>query len=167
MPLRSIDDFLVDEVFQKISNFLQEHTGKSCFWFAKVCLIPWPISVLIFAATGRSAAPLGLDMGIVLTAVALYFVWDRMEKKARASVHERVVNPMRLFVPMGLFRSALLIFAGGQQVLIVIVRISRGESLTVYVPHIVLTLLWICSWYFGSCTPKPLHPFKAPVSVHA
>lgn len=81
--LRKFDDFLLDGIFQKISNSIQKLTGKSCFSIAKYCFF---ISAVFAAYTSVSRllsheSPRILDLIDVV--VGLWFVFMQRQKERR------------------------------------------------------------------------------------
>jgi hypothetical protein len=150
-----IDVFLLEKVFQKISNFFQRTTGLTCFFLAKsAVLVTWSAMVIsIFAIPNINfllrAFFIICSFIYILIIWALVSSWDEREKILTA--RPNFMNPAAItFSPIRML--ALFNF-------FLTLLFMRGE---VWQPYLISSrYLKICFvfiviyCYFASCTPLP------------
>ena len=161
------DMFLLDRAFQRVSDLVQLHTGRSCFWLAK-----WAVRAMFTCIAGgviwiaydvyRDPAQMPLLVSIVAIAYLMepqrlfrmsVFLDEHEEDLVRAIESFGSANPYRLTFAMrrfsGVFHSAqtwpLIGFS--------ITFLHEGLPLTISL-QLLLSTYTIAS-YFISCTPKP------------
>lgn len=161
MLLQRIDHFLLDNLCQKFADRFQEMMGKSCFWLAKVCHMPFPLMVILLWARGVSVAPVSLDLVVIFFSVLQVIAWDRADRQSSSYLRAGVLNPAREFFPRGLIRIMLLVIIGGICIGSAVHRLIAGQFLWYQFPVAVVLFLWVASFYFGACTPKPPSVLRA------
>lgn len=162
---RSIDDFLIDKVFQKISNKFQILTGKTCFSLARYFWLSLAIIYCLFFYLGYERDnPISLYIiffvfTIWIISFCLYRVSDllKVEKEIENfELTENTVNIRRLTH----FMSRIVITILWTYYLICL-SIFLPENIIDTVIGFSLSISWVCSIYFEACTPLP--PCKSKV----
>lgn len=171
--LRSLDSWLIDQIFQKIADWVDSRIGRTCFWLAKMCA--W--AVVIFWAASLTFFDGYLSVhGAIFTvwsvgALAQISQWERKEKNRLSLTAERVLNPDRMSLSYLLVRIATTLII---LVLLPLAPIMLLESKAGLPPaKILLDVLQILSFwgsiYFSVCTPKPPKILREgnPLATHA
>ena len=74
--LIAIDSWIIERVFEPFAQWLEAHTGKNNFWWAKVIIISFPLlGIASYQVTGTLWSPSGLgsSVGFLLGATAFYW----------------------------------------------------------------------------------------------
>lgn len=143
--LKKIDGWLIDKIFQPISNKLQRLTGRDCFSLAKAILIL--IFPLLAIGTALSSAHLSIYLMLGLSVLGtIYLAIPKLKRKFE---HTGCMNPERI---NGLSRFLRIIN------IIVTSRVSFLVATTNDREWVVVLLIgWanVASLYFLACTPLP------------
>lgn len=157
--LEKLDLWILDQIFQKIADYVYDRWGKSCFWLAIMSC--WLILIFWGIETGMRRS-IALSILFVIFSLMQIFGnmprWQQLEKNPMALSARRVLNPERIFWPLGLARIFLVL---------IIVLSKRGEIVALYkgdlaiLPNWATDLFFLSTIYFSACTPKPPKPLKA------
>lgn len=159
---RIIDDFIIDRLFQPLSEFLQHHTGKNCFWYAAQCALLWLVLAmfesgldLILHFNGTPMKPGGwFNLALLpLIVIGMYRDFNRWMKQDSMPA----MNPHRLTY-LWLRSIALLVTAFWAVVYI----ITPPD-----VVRIIAVIAFVGMFYFDACTPPPPRPILKEALHHA
>lgn len=153
--LAKIDRFIIDKVFQPLTDELQLTTGKSCYWYAAQSWLVAAATALIDLGMRFVAQPPGplltpfTAFVAVITPIILFVAYSEhkllIEHDARKDLPGTLpLNPDRTFSPVS--RVCFLFYA----VYILVKYLIVGGPLMV-----VLGLANIGALYFACCTPLP------------
>lgn len=150
-----IDVFLLEKIFQRISNFFQKVTGLTCFFLAKVSAIgTWSAMVVSI----YSIPDINLWLRIFLMICSVFYLlivwflidlWDRREKELAEK--EGVRNPAAIIwfevrVLSWLFLVLLFIATTRQ----------RDSQWYISFLYLRISMAFVVLYaYFASCTPLP------------
>jgi hypothetical protein len=156
-----MDSYFCDQ-FQELSDWLHDHTGKTCFWYAALILFTgfvidfwrfWNMDIKLWEMVSSAVF------------VALYLrAIDRARKETSPS--KMVANSVRIDPFWKFFRKALciiLLFALSVEVL---TRLLGKSDLKSFVMAIRLVFDF-CLAYLYACTPRPGSPHRAGKWVDA
>lgn len=144
--MNKIDNYICDG-FQRLSDWLQDLTGKTCFWYAAVCLM----GTLFSDALRYSRRELDMVRFTELVVCLLVIMFTSEFLKSIYMPKGEFMNPLRINNLACLMRTLLLcIFLAMFMGSIIFGRYSWGLIL-------IMTSfsLFTCSVYFASCTPRP------------
>jgi hypothetical protein len=161
---RSIDDFLIDEVFQKVSDWWMDRTGKSNFWLAKMSfwggLVTW--SALAVSRTEQSWDTLALFLICGFWFLLKIREMEQHDMAARSG-KLAAANAMRID-PIYLFLRCLILT-------VTVISLPLKIASSKYDLHFWLLaldqLVWLCLMYFPACTPRPPRPVRVQEPVAA
>jgi len=150
----NFDVFLLQKIFQKISNIFQKATGLTCFFLAKTSiLITWATMTISFVAVPNANFFLHVFLFIgslvyLLLAWLLISSWDEKEELLAT---KRVMNPSAI----GGFPIRIM----GWFVIIPIFVFAKGKALESYqvsLGYLKISYIFVVVYlYFASCTPLP------------
>lgn len=143
-----LDDYICDK-FQSLSDWLQDVTGKTCFWYAYVCI--WCSTVLdIYNSTGHLKIYhiLATAFGFVSANYAISCA------ESNTSVGRKTANPLRYYPRYRFFR---LVFGVGGLIGNMWGVLAKPEEMMVRISFIFI----FCLFYFLSCTPRPGSKYRA------
>jgi hypothetical protein len=162
-----LDMFLLDTCFQRFSDYVQEHTERSCFWLSKWAIRFMFASIvggIIWIARDVYADPTRAPLLVSMTAIAFLMEPVRL---FRMSVfldenEETLVGEIETFHAGNPYR---FIFAGRRfsgvmyslltWPLIGFSVMLLREAIPLAVSLQLLLSLYTVATYFMSCTPKP------------
>ncbi len=177
--LNRLDDFLLEKVFQKISDNFQKATGKNCLFLARILVLisialDFIIGFIIIAISWYD--PLNLLVLLLLTRTILANfkhlknMQDREERETKvlsssaevANVKKLLFKPLRIFSLANniLFDMFFIVF----DVINTTLLRSMENKLTLFM--LVANLSLSChtaSIYFSCCTPLP--PCKSKIKA--
>lgn len=160
-----LDDFLIDEVFQKFAWWFQKLTGRTNFWLARASylmaalfVIPWLIPFQL--------SPLPSSL-VIMTILALLYLaatlWinqklKEIEKKfLERQSEEATVSQFRIVgVPLRIIGIFVCLIISGWSILFYKVTANMG-----FLWGIAFSVFSVKGLYFFSCTPLP--PGKSKV----
>jgi hypothetical protein len=161
-----LDDFLMDEVFQKFVWWFQKIFGKTNFWLARVSCTIFIISAILVAATTLIKQNSLLSAFFyVFWLLPLIFFYENYRKDFKRNEEQlfeegiqKKVNERRI---IWILPRILLIWITPFFVISnFIVYFKNGELLTL-ISEIIYNLSVLLVFYFASCTPLP--PAKSKV----
>jgi hypothetical protein len=150
-----IDVFLLDKIFQRISNFFQKKTGLTCFFLAKTSvLVTWSTMVISIFAIPNINFLLRIFFTIcsliyLLIIWALISSWDEREEILAAKGN--VMNPMAIT------GHPIRMMALSNVILVSLLMRGKGwQSYLVSSRYLKICFIFVMIYlYFASCTPLP------------
>lgn len=140
------DDYLCDK-FQQLSDWLQDNTGKTCFWYA---LSAYVASCAFAFLAIWFAGPVTVSEAIaasVMLAICVSLYFDTIERiKSMTSASKMVANPYRRF---WILRVAFM--ASFAYHIIKLFQFQSDSALMKVFDNALFTV----TIYFMCCTPRP------------
>ncbi len=163
---QSLDEAILGR-FQKVSDWVNDWYGRSCFFLARICVWVALICITIVAYQLTSIPTAFALIAILgLTLFRLLNLFERIDKEKHEQMEVAgTANPLHYRLSPSRIRLALwscVITAG------VAGLYAIGDAYaTVGLAAIGVCWALTTSSYFISCTPRPRNPRKAPVSAVA
>jgi hypothetical protein len=154
--IRKADLWLLDEVFQPISNWTTDTVGMNCFALAKIAyVVQGALFVGIDEYIHSSSVVMFIDV-----AITGWFVFNAARTEDTVRRNSLFLNPMRQYIWLRFFCCWSSLFS----VPLLIARVATTHS---YRPllGIAVDLIFDAAVYFQCCTPRP--PKPKPLSVPA
>lgn len=136
--LVKVDDFLIDQVFQKFSDKFQKATGKNCYFLAKQLHLLGGMFFSLLSIREVFSIKFMAVVGVICCFYGAYYC-HHLEKVP----FNGFMNPNR---PWAIKRIILLILYSTTS----IIAIRHSDLI---LPGLSISLL--CGAYFGDCTPFP------------
>ena len=157
----NLDDYFCDK-FQQLSDWLQETTDKTCFWYATVCAsIAFTACVALYLRDNMSRAQVIFDL--FSFAVFVHICW-RIEREVRPN--ETLANPIRFDWQYALIRcvsvAGVIVGVASDTFAILIQKYKLDDFL--FFVHV---CFFTACMYFISCTPSPGNKYKVGKWVDA
>ncbi len=147
--LKKIDDFLIDAVFQPISDWFVNKSGKNLHWLT-VCLIYLFGTLLIWETIKYPPQTLTEPLFDTISLIFIIIVSINIEKKARS--HKiGFVNKNRYDHTLRLIRIVLLLYFLIQTTFFYLPWVIIEEHVITCVRLCILS----CAFYLEACETKP------------
>ena len=149
--MRRLDDLLFYWIFQPFSDWVQWHTGLTCFWLARNCLIAsggcWLLIFLNDAFLGNWINVFICVLAVGFLGIAIY----QNEENARAQ-KDGVLNINRVVMFFSRIIIWFFLLCDNLSDLLLFSTLGKWQFFDRYE-----LILWfyIMSLYFGACTPMP------------
>jgi hypothetical protein len=154
-----IDDFLLDKIFQPISDWFVDHYGRGPMWLAATCGYAYCISAMGIIVYSQNKTSL-FNFGLMLLATAKFFESVKLDELDKKTVYNtsRTRNEKRITCKS--FRKINLFIA----VMFILFTMALAFSPRKISGDDVFWLLWVLSIflkeYFESCDSRPPRPIK-------
>jgi hypothetical protein len=158
--IAGFDEFLVDKVFQRFSDWLHATVGINCFSLAKNFFALSCIFCITFIATP------GMFINIILTIIigiycigrfilyaVIIYVTNFIEQILLPRGSESSANPLKLILTGERIKS--MIFLILFSILFFPLLHTSGTAITKIVAVAAILLTAVPALYFASCTPRP------------
>jgi hypothetical protein len=162
--LHRIDDFLMDKVYQKISNKFQVLTGRTCFSLERYRLTGLAIiyTLLTFTSFGEvkkyTADGFIIFMVVILISLLLFKIYEsHKEEKLFDDITKDTLNIKRIT----LFYSRVVSLINWSLYLIFPILNIIEREIYDFTISLLLPIFWVSSVYFECCTPLPPCKSKA------
>ena len=156
-----MDSYFCDQ-FQELSDWLQDHTGKTCFWYALLVLFVG-FAIDFWRFWNR-------DMGLwkIISSVVFVALYMRAIDRARdeTSPSKMTANSIRIDPFWRFFRKILCLLLLVGLSLETLTRLMGKTDLKSLVPGLRFVLDF-CLAYLYACTPRPGSPHRAGKWVDA
>jgi hypothetical protein len=147
--LNRLDNRLCDR-FQQLSDWLQDMTGRTCFWYAFVCFV----GCLCLSALRYVRGEIGVVRFCVVAVCVLGILFLCEFLKAYFMPGSKFMNPLRSNIYLVIFRTFLACILLFVAFCALTLMFLWRYSLTLALIDISYMLL-VISVYFASCTPRP------------
>lgn len=165
-----LDSLLIEDAFQKFSNWFRNVFGETCYWLARK--ITWGYIAIMLAALALWMWRVhGITLFMMLTGLmianlthAAYTIIKAariLDARAKANGFVTAMSPYRPYERLGPTRLYSLALAISIPILVCIV--DRPPVLIESGLFACAFPVITCSIYFLSCTPQPRKPKKAKV----
>ncbi len=166
---RTIDDYLIDKVFQPAADWWTDRTGKSNFWLAKVSF--WG-ALVCFSAMFVFISGQSWLMFLLFTLFGFWVLFQihEMEQLDRNAQSGKTLaaNSMRIDPSHFFIRNAIFVMMIVGFLLRIPMMLLLGFEWK-YALHLLDDVFWLGLLYFPACTPKPPRPVRvtAPDVAHS
>jgi hypothetical protein len=160
-----IDSWLIDRVFQRVSDWTTDLFDRNCFWLAWVFLYVAGLAevaeaVIRLREDGWEKAGIDIVICVMCAWGVLYFLADLRKAESAYRNGGRMANDLRIrfshkvirlfYLPLGVLATLELPFR------LLLIGVPKPASMAVLAYLISLPL----GLYFAACTPKPRAPQK-------
>ena len=157
--LQKLDLAILDGLFQKIADWVNNRWGKSCFWLARVnywiVIIAWAAEIAFY----REKLSIHSVFFVLFSIGALWRIgeWEKMEKNPLESAAQRVLNPERIS-PFSRLIRLFNVFFLPFNIEWFVDFFAQGDVKALLIAT--NQFAFFCAFYFAACTPKPPSPLK-------
>jgi len=155
--MEKLDLAILDGFFQKVADWVNDRWGKTHIWLTIIStwcvMILWCIEAAMKQSIGASIL-LALFSFLQITVTLPYKKKQEERMELRAN---RVMNPERLFWPLGLFRIIMgIVSAWGALTSLLILPVRIVDIVSA-----IESASFVAMFYFAACSSKPPNPLKA------
>lgn len=165
--LEEIDRWIIDVIFQKVAEWLAAKTGKSNFWFARLCF--WGTAItsgLLCLIEYERLLSFYNFLSIIFLVISISMLarlkdCEELEETDLSELWEHTANPYREFWRYGMMRIALLTLLPWQ-LLCCFLRIACASYYPtdewVIAEDVVACgyfITFLCGSYLAACNSKP------------